>query len=453
MAHGSHRRDLADSMESVEVLAPVQGHATAPCASVAAASHLSGTGRTSGPEAIERARRVHGFGRFRLHTRSLFAHGETPLLATPAPDARAIRHYDASTEVAIVGTAMGADYYYVSPATPAKAASCPGPPFAFHSAASSARAGALCLGYTAPTTRVFSGCRSRLQVALRHWRMEGDSHADAPDDVQASPDVDLHCFALLLPLTGTSAEDATTALSRGSSRKTDPRGPFTSIKWFCKDGTVLPPAVRAKTMAAISTASGARTRELRDKGYLVATLLAGIDASLRRSAGIRRSLRAAPRRALSRCGRRWLILRRASSYRGAIQRRTSRRRPRSPDRAGRAIRLARRALSDARIGARVCRTARLGRTADPSAVGGSRIATAVAAARQIHGSPDAGDAQRARLRGPQCVRGDESGYRRSRQRSMPCIARCPADTLRSRARSPRTPRCETAHGRADKLER
>jgi hypothetical protein len=39
----------------------------------------------------------------------------TALLATPSADARVIQRYDADTEVAIVGTADKADYYYVSP--------------------------------------------------------------------------------------------------------------------------------------------------------------------------------------------------------------------------------------------------------------------------------------------------------------------------------------------------
>ncbi|MGH8262847.1 MAG: hypothetical protein ACRETU_05025 [Steroidobacterales bacterium] len=41
--------------------------------------------------------------------------GATALRATPSADAPIIRRYDADTEVAIVGTAEKADYYYVSP--------------------------------------------------------------------------------------------------------------------------------------------------------------------------------------------------------------------------------------------------------------------------------------------------------------------------------------------------
>jgi len=41
--------------------------------------------------------------------------GETDVLAGPAADAGAIGHYGSDTEVEIVGTTTGADYYYVSP--------------------------------------------------------------------------------------------------------------------------------------------------------------------------------------------------------------------------------------------------------------------------------------------------------------------------------------------------
>jgi hypothetical protein len=39
----------------------------------------------------------------------------TTLRALPAANAAEVGRYDAGTEVAIVGTAEGADYYYVSP--------------------------------------------------------------------------------------------------------------------------------------------------------------------------------------------------------------------------------------------------------------------------------------------------------------------------------------------------
>jgi hypothetical protein len=41
--------------------------------------------------------------------------GETDVLTAPSADSAAIGHYGSNTEVEIVGTAAGADYYYVSP--------------------------------------------------------------------------------------------------------------------------------------------------------------------------------------------------------------------------------------------------------------------------------------------------------------------------------------------------
>ena len=59
-----------------------------------------------------------------------------------------------------------------------------------------------------------------------------------------------------------------------------PRGPFSRIRWFCRDGTVLPP----KPYACREHGGGVQhgqwspaTLALREDGYLVANLLAGID--------------------------------------------------------------------------------------------------------------------------------------------------------------------------------
>ena len=58
-----------------------------------------------------------------------------------------------------------------------------------------------------------------------------------------------------------------------------PRGPFMRIRWFCNDGTVLPPKAYACSERGGGFQHGEwseRTLELRDQGYLVATLLAGV---------------------------------------------------------------------------------------------------------------------------------------------------------------------------------
>jgi hypothetical protein len=63
--------------------------------------------------------------------------------------------------------------------------------------------------------------------------------------------------------------------------KTSERGPFERIRWFCNDGSVLPPTAYACQPHGGGHQHGewsARTRELRDSGYLVANVLAGLDA-------------------------------------------------------------------------------------------------------------------------------------------------------------------------------
>lgn len=66
-----------------------------------------------------------------------------------------------------------------------------------------------------------------------------------------------------------------------SEMKDNPRGPFAGVKWFCKDGSVLPPAEYACAKRGGGVQHGEwseRTRKLRAEGYRLATLLAGIDA-------------------------------------------------------------------------------------------------------------------------------------------------------------------------------
>jgi len=63
--------------------------------------------------------------------------------------------------------------------------------------------------------------------------------------------------------------------------KTAPRGPFERIRWFCDDGSVLPPtpgACREHDGGVQHGEWNARTLTIRDAGYLVATLLADIKA-------------------------------------------------------------------------------------------------------------------------------------------------------------------------------
>jgi hypothetical protein len=105
--------------------------------------------------------------------------------------------------------------------------------------------------------------------------------------------------------------------------KENPRGPFSGIKWFCRDGRVLPPKDYACARKGEGWQHGEwseRTRQLRSQGYKLATLLAGLDASRTVASPdfpdsyaqllVERFLFAADDG--------W-ILRRAQFYRGAIQ--------------------------------------------------------------------------------------------------------------------------------------
>jgi hypothetical protein len=63
--------------------------------------------------------------------------------------------------------------------------------------------------------------------------------------------------------------------------KEAPRGPFASIRWFCKDGRVLQPndfACSSKGQGWQHGEWNDRTTQLRSRGYKVANVLAGIDA-------------------------------------------------------------------------------------------------------------------------------------------------------------------------------
>ena len=94
-------------------------------------------------------------------------------------------------------------------------------------------------------------------------------------------------LALALAPSAWAAEGGTTTDRSAEYRrwvaqmKESPRGPFAAIKWFCKDGRVLPPkdyACAAKGQGWQHGEWSERTKQLRDAGYKVANVLAGIDA-------------------------------------------------------------------------------------------------------------------------------------------------------------------------------
>ena len=90
-------------------------------------------------------------------------------------------------------------------------------------------------------------------------------------------------LALSVVTAGFAAADSdATAVYRGwiHEMKEAERGPFSRIRWFCNDGTVLPPepyACREHDGGHQHGEWSDWTRELREQGYRIATVLAGID--------------------------------------------------------------------------------------------------------------------------------------------------------------------------------
>jgi hypothetical protein len=129
--------------------------------------------------------------------------------------------------------------------------------------------------------------------------------------------------ALLASIPAFAAEDPSTYRAWIGQMKEDPRGPFDSVKWFCKDGTVLPPKAYACQPHGGGHQHGewsARTRELRAEGYYIANLLAGIDVDkLASSPGfVDEIAQLLVERYLMAVDDGW-IMRKALFYRGAIQ--------------------------------------------------------------------------------------------------------------------------------------
>ena len=105
--------------------------------------------------------------------------------------------------------------------------------------------------------------------------------------------------------------------------KTSERGPFARIRWFCRDGTILPP----KAYACVPHGGGVqhgewtdRIRQLRDGGYLIANILADIevDSALTRADFKDLFNQMLIEQFLIKADDGW-ILRKARYYRGALQ--------------------------------------------------------------------------------------------------------------------------------------
>jgi hypothetical protein len=105
--------------------------------------------------------------------------------------------------------------------------------------------------------------------------------------------------------------------------KSASRGPFKDVKWFCNDGSVLPPKAYACSKRGGGVQHGNyndRTKTLRKNGYYIANFMAGIDAKkfINENNFNDRYNQILLEKFLTNIDDGW-ILRKATFYRGAIQ--------------------------------------------------------------------------------------------------------------------------------------
>jgi hypothetical protein len=177
-------------------------------------------------------------------------------------------------------------------------------------------------GSTATSTRAAPGARG----PPRHDRGPLQSGKKNPVIFRAAP---LRVVALGLAGAGLLAASTATAETLDTYRgwigemKEAERGPFSSIRWFCKDGRILAPHDHGCAEKGEGWQHGEwsdRTKRLRSAGYRVATFLAGLDATKALAAPDFPDVYAQflIERFLVVADGGW-ILRRAQFYRGAIQ--------------------------------------------------------------------------------------------------------------------------------------
>ena len=128
---------------------------------------------------------------------------------------------------------------------------------------------------------------------------------------------------------------AVSSMTRGSAEvammrtwihamKEQPRGPFKRIRWFCEDGTILPPTPYACAAHGGGRQHGEwndKTRLIRDAGYPIGTVLAAVNPlefveASNSTIGLLQSILL--EQFLIRVDDGW-ILRQARHYRGAFQ--------------------------------------------------------------------------------------------------------------------------------------
>ncbi|MCG6898717.1 MAG: hypothetical protein LJE75_01810 [Gammaproteobacteria bacterium] len=186
--------------------------------------------------------------------------------------------------------------------------------------------------------------------------------------------------------------------------KAAPRGPFSQLRWFCKDGRVLPPKPYAcgEEGGYQHGEWSPHTRELRDQGYKIANLLAGIDAQTQilQPDFIDRYNQMLIEKYLIIADDGW-ILHRAQFYRGAIQEEDEAKGGRNllvamsaqPEWIGLrypALRIGVRLLPHGKETASVQKVRQLSASLSDQDEGFSSLRG------KIHGTPDAGDAGRVR---------------------------------------------------------
>lgn len=123
------------------------------------------------------------------------------------------------------------------------------------------------MGVVVRSHRQFRYRRSLLALAL--WLLGSLAQA-APAELASAPSE--------LALAETAPADRYRAWVQ--AMKSAPRGPFSRVRWFCQDGEILPPepfACRDHGGGYQHGEWSEQTRVLRERGYFIANILAGID--------------------------------------------------------------------------------------------------------------------------------------------------------------------------------
>ncbi len=218
--------------------------------------------------------------------------------------------------------------------------------------------------------------------------------------------IPLGLIVIFMPIHATGA---TVSIDTGRAwiveMKQAPRGPFKRLRWFCKDGTVHPPKPYPCAERGGGHQHGEwsnKTKQLRAAGYKIATLLAGINAKKLTAEAdfLDTYAQMLIEKYLIAADDGW-ILRRALSYRGAIQEEDERQ-------GARALllelmqnnRWLQTRYPALRLGARLLphgeETASAQKVRHVSKSLADRDGAFMPIRIKIHGAPDAGDAQKVR---------------------------------------------------------